>query len=54
MYVEVKPQIDNFLNGFNKVIPLSYMKLLTIDQIQELISGKSEINVEELFDNIIL
>ena len=52
IYIDVKTQIDYFLKGFNQVIPLNYMKLLTIEEIQELISGKSIINIDELFDNM--
>lgn len=51
-YFEVQKQIDALLKGFDFVIPLKNMRTLTIEQIEAVLSGVQEINIDELRDNV--
>ncbi len=48
---EIKTQIESFLDGVNTVLPLEYLKIFTADELELLISGMPEIDVEDLENN---
>lgn len=47
----IKPQIDAFLRGFNEVLPLSYVSIFNESELELLISGLPEIDIDEWRNN---
>lgn len=48
LYQGVKVQIDNFLNGFYEIIPRKYISIFDHHEIELLISGLPEIDIDDL------
>lgn len=50
---EIKTQIEAFLYGLNSVIPIDLLKIFSCDELELLISGLPEINVDDLKKNTV-
>ncbi len=48
---EIKNQIESFLDGINTVIPLEHLKIFTAEELELLISGMPDIDIEDLEHN---
>ena len=46
-YLSVQDQLDSLVEGFNKVIPQSWVKVFTSDEIEAAICGKSHIDLDD-------
>jgi len=51
LYEGVKVQIDNFLKGFYEIIPRKYISIFDHHEIELLISGLPEIDIDDLKAN---
>lgn len=47
LYKSCKTQIDAFLTGFHRLVPQSYIYAFTVNELHRLISGATEIDVED-------
>ena len=50
---EIKPQIESFLEGLNDIIPAELIKIFTSKELELMISGLPEIDIEDLRKNTI-
>lgn len=50
---EIKTQIESFLDGLNSVIPIDLLKIFSCEELELLISGLPEINIEDLKRNTV-
>ena len=48
---EIKSQIESFLEGINTVIPLENLRIFTAEELELLISGMPEIDLDDLENN---
>lgn len=48
---EIKSQIESFLDGINTVVPLDHLKIFSAEELELLISGMPEIDIDDLESN---